>query len=332
MKFSEQRKTLLSGNARIQVPFVKITIGTYTFGITQKPLPETIAANAHNFTKSYYNIQYPNYVQSLTITKINGQVNQYTLAIKYPITQFDDPNFFEKVFSSVSNTREIIFSYGDMSMPNYIYKDERAVITNIQQNFDLASSVINYNISAVSGAALKTAGCVNFMGEKNVKPSERIKEVFMAYNLADVFTGMPNNKQELGEFIEGKDKAVDIDTKLNISVLDYINYLVSCMVPEGADTNNTAKDIYILTLYDDTVYDSVYTEDGNPYGGPYFRVKRTTYVSEHSDAYELDIGYNTATIVSNFSIENNENYSLYYDYQRDINSREYVQRLNERGE
>ena len=32
------------------------------------------------------------------------QGNQYTLQIDYPIRPNDDPNFFEKVFSSVSGT------------------------------------------------------------------------------------------------------------------------------------------------------------------------------------------------------------------------------------
>ena len=93
-------------------------------------------------------------MQSLDITKINGQVNQYTLALSYPVTQTDDPNFFEKVFSSVSKTRKIIFSYGDMSMPTYTYREEEALITKIQTQFDLKSGVINYTVSAVSSAAL----------------------------------------------------------------------------------------------------------------------------------------------------------------------------------
>ena len=33
LKFSQQRKSLLSSQARIQVPWVKVTLGTYTFGV-----------------------------------------------------------------------------------------------------------------------------------------------------------------------------------------------------------------------------------------------------------------------------------------------------------
>ena len=173
MEFSKQRKSLLSSDARIQVPWIKVTIGTYTFGVFSR-VTKKEAQNKDGFYDAY-NIQYPNYVQSLNITKINGQVNQYVLNIKYPVTQFDDPNFFEKVFSSVSQTRKIIFSYGDAAMPSYCYKDEEAIITNVSESFDLTSSVINYTVNAVSGAALKTAGTMSFVndGQKH-KPSTLI--------------------------------------------------------------------------------------------------------------------------------------------------------------
>jgi hypothetical protein len=119
---------------------------------------------------------YPNYIQSLDITKINGQVNRYTLNITYPITDKDDPNFFEKVFSSVSGTREIIFSYGDTAMPTYVYRNEKAIITNVSQTFDLQSSSIKYVVKAVSGAALGTTSCLTFVSDGTArKPSDIIK-------------------------------------------------------------------------------------------------------------------------------------------------------------
>ena len=127
------KRSLLSSQARIQAPWIKVTIGEYTFGIFDKKIKNL--AKSSNFYNTF-DIQYPNYVQSLNITKINGQVNQYTLNITYPIRPEDDPNFFEKVFSSVSDTRKIVFSYGDSSMPSYVYKDEEALITKIQQTFN----------------------------------------------------------------------------------------------------------------------------------------------------------------------------------------------------
>lgn len=331
VSIDSQRRSLLSSEARIQVPWVKVTIGSFTFGVFSK---KGKALNADG-SYQYYDVQYPNYVQSLSITKINGQVNQYTLSINYPITTIDDPNFFEKVFSSVSKTRKITFSYGDAAQPTYIYKDEEAIITKITQNFNLESSSISYSIYAVSGAALGKAGNYSFMG-KICKPSDEIKKIFKNknYGLSDLFTGMPKDKLEY--FIDGGDKEVEVSPKLNVSALDYITYLVSCMIPEGTPTGQTSKDIYILTMHDDTCYDSAYSDriviDNNEVKGPYFKVTKISYTKKQADAYELDIGYNTATIVRSFSIQDGENYSLYYDYDNVLHPESYLKKLNNQGE
>jgi len=333
LKFSEQRRSLLSSQARVQAPWVKVTIGTFTFGVFSKA--EANSKNSQGFyTAGAYSIQYPNYIQSLTITKINGQVNQYTLNITYPVKQTDDPNFFEKVFSSVSKTREIIFSYGDATMPSYIYKDEKAIITSIQQSFNLQSSSISYVVNAVSGAALGTSSCFTFMATTK-KPSDEIKRIIMAkqYGLRDLFTGITDNN--INTLIAGDDQVVSLASKTNISALDYINYLVSCMIPIGSSKDNRSKDIYVLTLHDDTSYDRIYADretiEGREIVGPYCKVTKMSYTTKQSDAFELDIGYNTSTIVTNFQISQNENYALYYDYNKKLLPEEYVRRINDNG-
>lgn len=331
LKFSQQRKSLLSSQSRIQVPWVKVTLGTYTFGIFDSKTKSQAGKDKNGFYTTY-NIKYPNYIDSLTVTKINGQVNQYVLNIIYPITQFDDPNFFEKVFSSVSHTRKIIFSYGDASVPSYTYKNEEAIITKITQNFNLQSSSISYQIEAVSGAALTADGTITELSSgAPVKPSEKIKSLFKSNkSLQDTFTGM--RISDLDKLIAGDDQPVVLDSKRNVSALDYIAYLASCMVPSGTKPG-LSKDIYILTMHDDTILDTTY--DPSVFGGkggPYFKITKTSYAAEHSDAYEVDIGYNTSTIVRSFNIEQNENFSLYYDYQNEIHSEDYVRRLNKQGE
>ncbi len=331
LKFSQQRLSLLSSQARIQVPWVKVTLGTYTFGIFDSKTKAQGEKNQNGFY-STYQVKYPNYIQSLTVTKINGQVNQYVLNIVYPITQFDDPNFFEKVFSSISNTRKIIFSYGDSAVPSYTYKNEEAIITKITQGFNLEASSISYQIEAVSGAALTADGTITELSSgAAVKPSEKIKSLFRSNkSLQDTFTGM--RVSDLDKLIAGDDQPVVLDSKRNISALDYIAYLAGCMIPSGTKPG-LSKDIYILTVHDDTILDSTYDPSSfGGRGGPYFKITKTSYAAEHSDAYEVDIGYNTSTIVRNFNIEQNENFSLYYDYQSDIHSEEYVRRLNKQGE
>ena len=329
MALVRERKSLLSSQARIQAPWVKVTIGSFTFGVFDKK--EKSKMKDLNGYYSPYDVQYPNYIQSLSITKINGQVNRYTLNITYPVRPMDDPNFFEKVFSSVSNTRKIVFSYGDSSTPAYCYKDEEAMITNVTSSFNLSNSSIIYVVEAISTAVKGQLGNFTFAHSSNelIVPSAEIKRVFKdrRYGLQSLFTGM--NASNLDQLIEGGDKAVTLSTKTNISPLDYISYLVSCMIPAGSTKNDLSSAIYILTVHDETSYED--TSNLNIHG-PYFRVKSTTYSSEQSDAYEVDIGYNTANIVTAFSIQNSENYSIYYDYTGKLYPETYKRTLNNKGE
>lgn len=347
MAYKYHRLSLTSSEARIQVPWVKVTLksktGEYTFGIFTNTSKKGYEKDDKGFwLQQTYGVRYPNYIQSLTVTKINGQVNQYVLNINYPITQNDDPNFFEKIFGSVSQTRKIIFTYGDAATPSFVYKEEEAVITNIQQSFNLEGSSISYTIHAISGAALNTPACLSFPAGYG-KPSTKIKEVFYAYNLKSVFTGM--NEKNWNRLIAGDDAECAFDTKVNISALDYIMYLVSCMYPVSNSSKTDPKSIYILTIHDESSYDNYYTYNRN-FGdvrgtdineqavevpGPYFKVSKVSYNTEKSDAYELDIGYNSSTIVTSFSLENNENYSLYYDHQMELAPDQYKRQINNNG-
>lgn len=280
-------------------------------------------------------------MKSLTIKKINGQVNTYTLSISYPVRTGDDPNFFEKVFSSVSASRKIVFSYGDSSMPAYCYKNEEAIITDVSTGFNMngsnAAPVLSYTVSAISGSALGKTGSFTFMNSGKKKPSDEIKRVFkdVRYGLRGLFTGM--NNANLDSLIAADDKAVELECKTNISPLDYISYLAGCMIPASSNENSTNKDIYILTIHDDTTYDKLYDGYDDSYAsrnginGPYFRIERSSYNISHSDAYEIAIGTQTSTIVTNFSVKTS-NYSMYYDYSGTLYPDEYVRRINNKGE
>ncbi len=325
---TQERKSLLSSSARVQAPWVKVTIGDFTFGIFDRATRNKLSSNGDFYTA--YDIQYPNYIQRLSIVKINGQINQYTLEIIYPIRPQDDPNFFEKVFSSVSMSRKIVFSYGDSMKPAYCYKNEEAIITKINQQFNLINSSITYKISAVSTAIKGRVGNFTFINEREIIPSEEIKRVFLdkTYGLGNIFTGM--NKSNLDQLIDSSDKKVKVHSKTNISPIDYISYLVSCMVPKGSNVDSNSKDIYILTLHDETVFDD--QEQDKVAAGPYFKVTRTSYMKEQTDAYEVDVGYNTSTIVTNFNIAQDENYSIFFDYSQEQYPEQYTRRLNNKGE
>lgn len=324
----DQKRSLLSSQARIQAPWIKVVIGEYTFGVFVKE-PLGVGKNAADFY-SAYKIQFPNYVQRLSIIKINGQVNQYTLSIAYPVRPGDDPNFFEKVFGSVSKTRKIVFSYGDSTQPSYVYKDEEALITGITQQFDLTNCKILYTVKAVSSAILGKAGNFTFINSEPKKPSTEIKNIFRnrKYGLQNIFTGM--NASNIDALIASDDKVVKLESKTNISPLDYLLYLVGCMIPAGSTNKTLSQDIYILTIHDDTIYDKLYN-DTLVLTGPYFKVTKTPSHIERADAYEVDIGFNTSTIVTSFTVEKNENYSILYDYTEKLSPEQYTYKLDDDG-
>lgn len=319
--------SLLGSTSRVETPYIKVTVGDesegYTFGVFNK----TLSSKDNDGFYKVFKVNYPNYIQSLQITKINGQVNTYILNIVYPITPDDDPNFFEKVFSSVSETRKIIFSYGDMSLPTFIYKNEEAIITSITSKFNIETSQISYNVNAVSSAALASSGTYTFInGSTKKKPSDEIKKLLYnkLYGLQEIFYGMTNKDLvEQKGIIASDDKYVTLQTKTNISALDYLTYLISCMIPASGSSNTIQQSsIYIMTIVDDIT---------GEFGGPYFKITKTTAAVQYSDAYEIDIGYPTANIVMAFTIENNENYSIYYNWQSKINPNKYVQRIDNKG-
>lgn len=312
--------SLLDNPIRVSTPFIKVKIGDYNFGVFNQK--EAVKKDNSGVYK-LYNFQYPNYIQSLEITKINGQVNKYKLVIKYAITDSNDPNFFEKVFSSVSNSRKIVFSYGDLSAPQFLYKDEEALITDVQNNFDLNNAVIQYNVSAVSSCSLATAGAYNFVSPEYTgyhKPSNIIKKLLKnnsQFGLLDIFTGMRNFDQieSLG-LIDSHDKIVNLESKTNINILDYIKYLVDNM------RNEDDNSVYTFVVMDDT---------SDVLSGPYFKVVNAVTSGDSLDTYELTIGYPSSNVVTSFSISNNESYSILYNYSKKLNINEYVTRIDDFG-
>lgn len=301
---------LISSSTYIQTPIIHVKIGDYTFGKYE--------SNKRGFAK------YPNYIQSLSVTKINGQVNSYTLNLIYPINEYSDPNYFEKVFSSVSKTRKIEFSYGDASAPSYLYKNEVALITKVKSNFNLdTSSSINYTVYAVSQSTLALTGNYSFPASKT-QPSRLILELLQNkyYGLQDLFTGMRNiDLVTQYNLIPGNDREVSIKKKDKISPLSYLEYLVSLMSPSVSYAKNNS--VYILSFIDDT---------SGIFGGPYFKITEVNSNISHPEAYQLDIGYPGSNYVYNFSVDNDENYSIFYEYNNTLHPQGYVSRINADGD
>lgn len=316
--------SLLGVQSRVETPFIAVKIGDYVFGVYDKRTMFTPAFDWFivNGVFKTLHIKYPNYIRNLKVTKINGKVNQYTLDFVYPITQDADPNFFEKVFSSVSASREIMFSYGDMSTPQFVYKEENAIITNVRQQFQLASSVIQYTVDAVSTGNLLSAVPYNF-SERYEKPSNVIKEILQTNmgGILDVFYGMRDFGLVIQSgLIPGNDDYVHLEAQTNMSVLAYISFLVKSMT--RTSPNSDSNDIYTFTVIDDV---------SGKFGGPYFKIDRVSKQMDSLDTYEIEIGYPTSNIVTNFSINNNESYSIFYDYSKRLSTDEFVHRIDDQG-
>lgn len=313
--------SLLQNPIRVSTPFIKVIIGDYTFGVFKHSedvkKDNTGVYRIHSF-------QYPNYIQSLNVVKINGKVNTYELVIKYPITESNDPNFFEKVFSSVSKSRKIVFTYGDLSAPKFMYKEEEALIMDVNNSFDLSGSTITYTVSAVSSCALATAGGFNFVTREYVglhQPSSIIKRLLKnnsQFGLLDIFSGMKNmNLVESLGLIQSDDKIVELTAKTNINILDYLQYLVSNMRKSSSESG-----IYKMVVVDDT---------SDVLSGPYFKVVSASASGDSLDTYSLDIGFPSDNVVTSFSINNNKSFSILYNYSKSLNTNEYVTRIQDDG-
>lgn len=320
-------RLLLSSTSRVQAPIIIVQIGDVSFGLYSRS-----KAHLEAFGKYYEAIKvtYPNYIKSLSVDKINGAVNNYTLTLEYAITERDDPNLIDKILGKVSKSRRIIFTYGDATLPNYLYREERATITDVRSSTNFASQKITYTIKAVSDALKLTASTHSFPRRINVKPSSIVYELLSnkSYGLQEIFYGM-HNLQTVREsqLIDASDQAVNIEAKDNIDTLSYLKYLVDNMVEAGDNTKEiTRSSRYVLNIHDDIspILD-----------GPYFTISKMATSSPSltsQNAYEIDIGYTSKDLVTSFNTQDDQSYSILYEYNGDIESSDAVYRIGDNGD
>lgn len=319
--------SLISSSTRVEVPYIAVKIGQYSFGVYNRS-KSSVEVNGKYY--SAIKVNYPNYIQSLQVQKVNGTLNTYTLSLDYPVTEKDDPNLIDKILSSVSKSRKIIFTYGDCALPTFMYRNEEALITKVTSNMDVVNSKISYVITAVS-SSLGTQACVNnypkFSGKK---PSERILELLRdkSSGLQELFYGMHDVDlvEQLG-LIPREDVEVSIPAKRDINLLDYLNFLVECMSNSNDSGSAIKKTVrYVLTVHDDT---------SGVLDGPYFKINKV-YNSVQSntsiDYYTLDIGYPNKDLVTSFQVNDNEAYAILYDYSNKLKYTDSVYRIGDNGE
>ncbi len=312
--------SLVSTQTRVESPFVIVKIGKYTFGHCDRTVEKQKLG-------TLLKVVYPNYMESINITKINGAVNTYSIGMVFGITETDDPNLLERVFSSVSKSREITISYGDWNLPSFIYKEESAIITKVTSNVDFQNSRIKYTLTCTSKALSLKAGTFSFPA-RTAKPSDVVFELLTnkGYGLHNIFPGMTNElKVRSSGIIITDDKSVKLEAKKNITVLDYIGYLVSCMVSIN-DKGGAIKDAnYYWAVYDDL---------NNDFGGSYFRIVKVSAGSKYSTAYntyEVDIGYPSGNYVTNFTVNQDQAWSILYNYSQDIQLPQHSYSIDKNG-
>ena len=309
---------LLSTPTYVESPFIIMKVGDYTFG---KYTRTGVGAT--------YSVTFPNYMKSIRIVKVNGSVNTYTINLVYGITQYDDPNKLDMVFSTISEGRRITLSYGDWNAPSFIYREETAIITKITSSMSMSTSQISYTISATSDSLYLTASRKDFP-KRFAKPSTVIYELLenSNYGLLDIFTGMRDiSFVKSSGLIPTDVKEVTIEAKTNISILEYLNYLVGCMVPSNADEKDG--------LMNATHYLHIVDDDKNKFGGTYFEITRVysnTLTYDPSTTYEVDVGYPKNDLVTAFSVNSDDSWSILYNYANDVNGVETVYTINNQGQ
>ena len=307
--------SLLSIPTLVQSPFIIVTIGGVTFG---------------SYTGNGYSgsVTYPNFMRGMSVTKVNGTVNTYNLNFQYQVRTGDDPNLLDKIFSKAATDRVITFEYGDWNAPAYIYKAEKAIITNVTSQLNMNTAMISYNIQATSDAIGLTSTSFNF-GARTAKPSDVLMQLVSnsKYGLKKVFTGMRNASNIINNnLIATNDKKVQLLAQTNVTILDYINYLVDSMIStDNKEGSAIQSSKYYLTIHDDFK---------NEVGGTYFSVKevsKNTKTIKSTDTYEIDINYPGDNFVTQFSLTNDQSWAILYDFAESVKQEQYTYSINDDG-
>lgn len=308
-------KSLVSIPTLVQSPFIIVTIGGVTFG---------------SYSESEYGgkVTYPNFMKSISITKVNGTVNTYNLSFQYQVRAGDDPNLLDKIFSKASNDRAITFQYGDWNAPAYIYKEEKAIITNVTSTLDMNNSLISYTVAATSDAIGLTSTQFNFPA-REAKPSDVILDIISnsRYGLKKVFTGMRSRANVISKhLIASNDMKVKLLAQSGITVLEYLNYLADSMISSSNPSGSALKKSkYFLSIHDDFT---------NEVGGTYFKiteVSKDTKTIKSTDTYEIDVNYPGDNFVTQFSLTNDQSWSILYEFEQDVKQEQYTYKINDDG-
>lgn len=330
---------LFSATNKVEVPFIKVTIAGYTFGVYNKTSSKLQTTNLYSYKSS--KIDFPNFISSLNVVKnANGTVNVYTLNLVHAVQVGEDPNLIEKILSkSKAEKRRITFSYGDYNFINFIYKEEEAIITDYKAKVSVSSGVINYTIKATSNTVSQVSTAYSFPKHDSIKPSSVIKSLLLdkKYGLTSMFYGMSSAEAvNACKLIADDDVPVKLESKSKITVLDYIRYLVDSMRWVNDKENLIKSCTYKMAIYDTVYLDENITFEGTSriITGPYFRVSRIKLENELSKDMtyaEIDVGYPGQGNVVSFDVNDSEGFAIIYDYKGSVDINQYQYILDDAG-
>jgi hypothetical protein len=310
---------LLSSGIWLEAPFIILDVGGIRLGAFDRKTKRLVEENGSMIANQEV---FPNFVQSGTITKnANGMVNQYRINLVYQITQENDPNFIAKVFSRVQKGRRAKITYGDMNNPTYVFRDEECIIGNVGHSMDLKNGTVTYNVDMVSATALRVGRTYNWV-HRIARPSKVFRDVLYnkEYGLMDVLTGMRNeDKVNFMGLISVNDVEVEILAQNQISPIEYLRYLVSCM---RTDARKFIQDDIFALVFDGDATSEL--------GGPHIKIVNTNGL-RNTEGWTVDIGYPGITDVFDFQVREENMYSILYEYEGELAQGTYVREIGQDG-
>ena len=309
-----KKANLVSIPTLVESPFIVVTIGGHTFG---------------SYTSDgFNNVEYPNYMKGVTIEKVNGTVNTYTLQISYQVGIGEDPNLLDKIFSKATVDRKITLKYGDWCSPTHIYKEETGIITDVSTTLNMRNASIDYTLTCVSDAIGLNSQTYDFPGVTDTGSNVLLSLLNnQRYGLQEIFTGMRNiNNVISSNLIASNDKTITLLAQNNITVLSYMNYVVQSMTSSAyTDTSKLPDSTYFLTIHDDV---------NNEFGGTYFKVTEVNSNIANTDSldtYVLDVNYPGDNFITDFNISNSQSWAILYEYAGKINPQKYSYKIDNEG-
>lgn len=249
---------------------------------------------------------YPNYIESMTVEKVSGKINTYTINLIYQVRFNEDPNLIDKLLSRSGYTKYINIQYGDSNGAG-LYKDEQMLITDASFSESVGSKQIKYKITAVS-SIMNGLSMLSSYPAITDKPSNIIRNLLYSSNetskaLLTALPGMQNKTLvESNGLIPTDDAVVKTQKMSDVSTWNALNYYVSGMYGEADNAS------YSLSLHDDI---------NNEYGGAYLKINKISPAinkAENANYFDIIVGYPDDNFVMDFTINTDVYFPLVYQY------------------